>query len=65
MISYNLDKERESERPRENQREKEREVSKRKYLEGASPEQEGLKAEVEAVTTDKRSPMMGEQVTTT
>ena len=52
MISYNLDKERESERPRENQREKEREVSKRKYLEGASPEQEGLKAEVEAVTSD-------------
>ena len=36
---------------RESQREKEREVSKMKYLEGAL-EQGGLKAEVEAVTSD-------------
>ena len=48
MIS---DKERETERLRESQREKEREVSKMKYLEGA-PEQGGLKAEAEAVTSD-------------
>ena len=56
MIS---DKEKETKRPRESRREKEREVSKMKYLEGAL-EQGGLKAEAEAVTTDKRFPMRGE-----
>ena len=48
MISNNLDKERETKRLKESQREKEREVSKMKYLEGAPPEQGGLKAEAKA-----------------